>query len=57
MGKVGSAFRNLTMFGETPCDIGIEAWLTMDEKEMAILENDPEFLSFASLNPSILLPL
>ncbi|XP_030929456.1 stemmadenine O-acetyltransferase-like [Quercus lobata] len=57
MGKVGSAFRNLIMFSETPCGIGIEAWVTMDEKEMAILENDPEFLAFASLNPSILLPL
>ena len=53
MGKVGPAFRNLIIFSETPWGIGIEAWVTMDAKEMAILENDPEFLAFASLNPSI----
>ncbi|KAM3698401.1 hypothetical protein ACB098_06G185800 [Castanea mollissima] len=53
LGKVGPKFRNLIIFGETPRGIGIEAWLTIDEKEMGILENDPEFLAFASLNPSI----
>uniref|UniRef100_A0A7N2MDQ3 Uncharacterized protein n=1 Tax=Quercus lobata TaxID=97700 RepID=A0A7N2MDQ3_QUELO len=57
MGKVGPAFRNLIIFSETPWGIGIEAWVTMDEKEMAILENDPEFLAFASLNPSISISL
>ncbi|KAK3012049.1 hypothetical protein RJ639_012404 [Escallonia herrerae] len=31
----------------------IEAWITLDEHEMAILEHDPEFRSFALLNPSI----
>ncbi|KAK2975754.1 hypothetical protein RJ640_027608 [Escallonia rubra] len=31
----------------------IEAWITLDEHEMSILEHDPEFRSFALLNPSI----
>ncbi|KAK3022531.1 hypothetical protein RJ639_046747 [Escallonia herrerae] len=31
----------------------IEAWITLDEHEMSILEHDPEFRTFASLNPSI----
>ncbi|KAK3020464.1 hypothetical protein RJ639_047118 [Escallonia herrerae] len=31
----------------------IEAWITLAEHEMSILEHDPEFRSFASLNPSI----
>ena len=52
-GKVGPAFRNLIIFNETPWGNGIEAWVTMDEKELAILENDSEFLAFASSNPSI----
>ncbi|XVF23521.1 hypothetical protein REPUB_Repub13aG0045800 [Reevesia pubescens] len=47
-GKVGSAFRNLTVFVETNCGKGIEAWITLDEKRMSILEKDPEFLKFAS---------
>nr|XP_023884186.1 BAHD acyltransferase At5g47980-like [Quercus suber] len=57
MGKVGPKFRNLIIFSETPRGIGIEAWVTIDEKEMVILENDPEFLAFASLNPSISISL
>ncbi|XP_065866617.1 stemmadenine O-acetyltransferase-like [Euphorbia lathyris] len=31
----------------------IEAWMTLDENIMDVLENDPEFLAFASLNPCI----
>ena len=52
-GESWPKFRNLIIFSETPQGIGIEAWVTIDEKEMVILENDPEFLTFASLNPSI----
>ncbi|WCJ39028.1 HXXXD-type acyl-transferase family protein [Euphorbia peplus] len=29
----------------------IEAWMTLDEKTMDVLENDLEFLAFASFNP------
>lgn len=32
---------------------GIEAWIMLDEDEMNILENDQQFLAFASLNPTI----
>ncbi|KAK7315504.1 hypothetical protein VNO77_34054 [Canavalia gladiata] len=32
---------------------GMEAWVTMAEKHMAILENDMDFLKLAFLNPSV----
>ncbi|KAJ6428905.1 hypothetical protein OIU84_020537 [Salix udensis] len=51
MGKVGPAFRNLTVLIETRDGTGIEAWVTLDEERMAILQRDPEFLAFASPNP------
>ncbi|KAK7849050.1 stemmadenine O-acetyltransferase [Quercus suber] len=57
MGKVGPAFRNLIILSETPWGDGTEAWVTLEEKEMAILENDPKFLACASLNPSISISL
>ncbi|PRQ47609.1 putative alcohol O-acetyltransferase [Rosa chinensis] len=50
-GSVGN--RNFTTFVETQCDDGIEAWVTLDEKQMAMLEQDPQFLAFASPNPRI----
>ena len=51
MGKVGPAFRNLTVLVGTQCDQKIEAWVTLDEKQMLMLENDSQFLAFASPNP------
>ncbi|WCJ19288.1 HXXXD-type acyl-transferase family protein [Euphorbia peplus] len=48
LGKVGPSFRNVTIFIETKDDKGIEAWITLDEQRMALLEKDPEFLAFAS---------
>ncbi|ESR43184.1 hypothetical protein CICLE_v10011699mg [Citrus x clementina] len=58
-GEVGSnSFRNLTFFKETRSanyDNAVEAWVTLDEKIMSLLEHDPQFLAFASPNPSILL--
>ncbi|XVE61315.1 hypothetical protein DITRI_Ditri06bG0029900 [Diplodiscus trichospermus] len=45
-------FSNTTIlkeFGQNKQEI--EAWITLKEKRMAILENDPEFLAFASPNP------
>ncbi|EEF29009.1 stemmadenine O-acetyltransferase [Ricinus communis] len=51
LGKVGPAFRNLTVFLETRDGKGIEAWITLDEERMALLERDPEFLANASPNP------
>ncbi|GLT45670.1 hypothetical protein SLA2020_194860 [Shorea laevis] len=31
---------------------GVEAWMNLDEEDMAILQRDPELFSFASLDPS-----
>ncbi|KAJ8766034.1 hypothetical protein K2173_020550 [Erythroxylum novogranatense] len=53
IGKAGPAFRNLTVFVETKDGKGIEAWITMDEKRMSILEKDVEFLAFAHPNKKI----
>lgn len=53
MGKAGAEFRNLTVFIDTTDGKGIEAWITLDEQRMAILQHDPEFLAFASPNPRI----
>ncbi|KAJ8759141.1 hypothetical protein K2173_004148 [Erythroxylum novogranatense] len=53
VGKAGPAFRNLTVFIETRDGKGIEAWITLDQKRMSVLEHDPQFLAFASLNPKI----
>ncbi|XP_038688874.1 stemmadenine O-acetyltransferase-like [Tripterygium wilfordii] len=53
MGKAGVEFRNLVVFFETKWGKGIEAWITLDEMRMAALEQDPEFLAFASPNPVI----
>ncbi|KAJ9175493.1 hypothetical protein P3X46_014043 [Hevea brasiliensis] len=53
MGKAGPEFRNLTVFVDATDGEGIEAWITLDEQRMAILQRDPEFLAFASPNPRI----
>lgn len=47
----GSLTMNLIILADTRCD-GIEAFVTLDEKDMTILEGNPELLKFASLNPS-----
>ncbi|KAB1223938.1 Vinorine synthase [Morella rubra] len=52
LGDVGP--REVTFFTKTNGLDAIEAWVTLKEKEMAVLEDDPEFLAFASKNPSIL---
>ncbi|KAK8510112.1 hypothetical protein V6N13_103711 [Hibiscus sabdariffa] len=52
-GEVGSEFRNHAGFIGTRCGAGIEAWITLDERRMVVLEKDAEFLKFASPNPKI----
>ena len=47
----GSPTMNLVTLADTRCD-GIEAFVSLDEKDMTILEGNPELLKFASLNPS-----
>ncbi|XVF35844.1 hypothetical protein REPUB_Repub19eG0006100 [Reevesia pubescens] len=48
----GLVFQNLAFLIDTRKGDGIEAWVTLDEKDMAILQSDTEILSFASLDPS-----
>ncbi|KAJ4845089.1 hypothetical protein Tsubulata_048646 [Turnera subulata] len=54
MGKVGPAFKNLTVFIETKDGKGIEAWITLDEARMKILEHDSNFLAFCSPNAKLI---
>lgn len=51
LGKVGPAFRNLVILVETQWGQGIEAFIALEAKEMAVLERDPQFLAFASPTP------
>ncbi|XP_038718672.1 stemmadenine O-acetyltransferase-like [Tripterygium wilfordii] len=51
-GMDGSVFINLIMLNDTRFGDGIEAWVTLDEEEMNILEHNPELVEFASLDPS-----
>ncbi|KAL3838950.1 hypothetical protein ACJIZ3_023541 [Penstemon smallii] len=51
------AVGNLLMLMDTKYGNGVEAWVTLSEQEMNILQNDPELLAFASFNPSPLPPL
>lgn len=32
---------------------GIEAWVTLDERDMAVFERDAELLAYAARNPSV----
>ncbi|KAK1400324.1 HXXXD-type acyl-transferase family protein [Heracleum sosnowskyi] len=48
----GDVLMNFIILIDTRCDRGIEAWVTLDEQEMNILEQDPDLLALASLDPS-----
>ncbi|KAJ9165871.1 hypothetical protein P3X46_020689 [Hevea brasiliensis] len=48
----GPVFQNLLFLNETSAGDGIEAWVTLDEREMVILERETQILEFASLDPS-----
>ncbi|XP_041017767.1 stemmadenine O-acetyltransferase-like [Juglans microcarpa x Juglans regia] len=52
IGSSGTVFMNLIILVDTRLGDGIEAWVTLDEPDMARLESNPELLTFASLNPS-----
>ncbi|XP_022145192.1 vinorine synthase-like [Momordica charantia] len=52
-GPENSVLRNIVVLKEAILGDGIEAWILLDEDEMNILENDQQFLAFASLNPII----
>ncbi|KAL3819173.1 hypothetical protein ACJIZ3_005078 [Penstemon smallii] len=43
---------NFVVLMDTRVGNGVEAWVTLSEEDMNVLEKDPEILVFASLNPS-----
>ncbi|EXB96185.1 Vinorine synthase [Morus notabilis] len=47
-GKVGAEFRNLIVLVDKQGSKEIEAFLTLEEQQMAVLESDSKFLAFAS---------
>ncbi|KAL9172950.1 hypothetical protein ABFS82_03G082100 [Erythranthe guttata] len=47
----GPFFMNLAILVDMRYGDGIEAWVTLDEQEMDILEHNQEFATFAFLNP------
>ncbi|XAR61577.1 Vinorine synthase [Bertholletia excelsa] len=49
----GPVFMNLVHMVETKRGDGIEAWITLDERDMAALLGDQEFLKFASVDPAL----
>ncbi|KAJ8772750.1 hypothetical protein K2173_027927 [Erythroxylum novogranatense] len=50
--KSKASVYNLIVLIDTRTDRGIEAWVCLDEEEIALLEKDEELLSYASVNPS-----
>ena len=52
IGLEGEVLMNLLVLMDTICGGGIEAWLTLDEQEMNILEHDHNLLALASLDLS-----
>ena len=54
--SIGSImFLNFVVLMDTKDGEGIEAWVTLKEDEMASFQNDDELLSFASVNPRVLI--
>ncbi|XP_027161642.1 vinorine synthase-like [Coffea eugenioides] len=50
---VGYRSKQQFVFLEATTGKGLELWLASDEAELSILEKDPEFLEYATPNPSI----
>ncbi|OMO68846.1 Transferase [Corchorus olitorius] len=48
---VTCALNNFTFLKAIGQHKAVEAWVTLDQKSMSMLEQNPEFLAFASLNP------
>ncbi|KAJ9186354.1 hypothetical protein P3X46_001934 [Hevea brasiliensis] len=55
IGLTGSVFMNLIILADTRLGDGIEAWVTLDEQDMGVLEGNPDLLKLALLDPSPLL--
>ncbi|XVE69619.1 hypothetical protein DITRI_Ditri10aG0004700 [Diplodiscus trichospermus] len=54
-GMENTVFMNLIILADTPFGDGIEAWVTLDEQDMAVLERDEELLKLAMFDPSPLM--
>ncbi|WCJ44698.1 HXXXD-type acyl-transferase family protein [Euphorbia peplus] len=52
IGLGGSIFFNLIILVDTRCSQGVEAWVTLDEEEMAILERNEDIIRLAHVDPS-----
>ncbi|XP_010531415.1 PREDICTED: BAHD acyltransferase At5g47980-like [Tarenaya hassleriana] len=50
-GRGTSIFKNLMLLLDAKDGEGVEAWITLSQEHMKVLEHDTEFLEFASLNP------
>ncbi|EEF47539.1 acyltransferase Pun1 [Ricinus communis] len=46
--------KNVIILMDTKCGDGIEAYVTLEEQEMDLFENDEELLCFACINPCVL---
>ncbi|PHU02682.1 hypothetical protein BC332_27933 [Capsicum chinense] len=56
MDTIGSLNKQQIILVENGRNDGIEAWIVRNNEEMLELENDEEFLAYASLNPSVHVP-
>ncbi|XP_015876436.1 stemmadenine O-acetyltransferase isoform X1 [Ziziphus jujuba] len=52
--ETGSYLNDFAILTNTRDGNGVEAWVSLSEEEMKHFESDPELLSFASLNPSVI---
>ncbi|CAI0455242.1 unnamed protein product [Linum tenue] len=54
MARFRDPISNAAMLLQSPVGYGVEVWLTLPEKEMDILEQEAEFLTYAKNNISVL---
>ncbi|XP_061341281.1 stemmadenine O-acetyltransferase-like [Gastrolobium bilobum] len=52
VGSNGSLFFNLIILVDTRLQDGIEAWVTLDDQDMTLLQANPELLTYATIDPS-----
>ncbi|KAK2993929.1 hypothetical protein RJ640_026577 [Escallonia rubra] len=46
---------NLTILMDGAKEGDVEAWVSLDQREMDVMQENPEFLAFASLNPPVMI--
>lgn len=52
MSSAGLVFKNVVVLVESRFGDGIEAWMTMEEKDLGAFERNQELLAFASATES-----